>query len=158
MQPLSPKKQLLLAAQEEANLTVAHKRLDLLRSLQDLDEMKAEDDYKLTITTALEAFQTPLALSFISRVLPDGPALAAARKSLREPNEKEQRGPITKEDKDPEDKTKLMIRLVAQSNSSGSEGKKPAPTVDVEVLPPATRSQANPDSPAPPVAAPVTTA
>lgn len=104
-----------MEAQAETNLIVANKRLDLYKSLIDLDDIQAEDDYELTITTVLKDFGTPLSLAFISRVLPDGNALAAARKSLKEPNEKKNRPVIIEEYKDPKDKTRVMIKLVAQA-------------------------------------------
>lgn len=106
---------LLMEVWDETNLVVAHKRLDLAKALIELDDIEAEDDYKLTITTLLEDFGTPLSLAFIGRVLPDGEALAEARKSLREPNEEENRLALTEEYKDPDDKTRVMIKLRAKT-------------------------------------------
>lgn len=102
---------LLLEVWDETNLVVAHKRLDLAKALIELDDIEAEDDYELTIITLLEDFGTPLSLTFISRILPDGTALADARKSLREPSAKKNRPALTEEFKDPNDKTRLMIKL-----------------------------------------------
>lgn len=108
---------LLVEAQAETNLIVANKRLDLAKALKDLDAIQAEDDYKLTILTVLEAFETPQSLTFISRILPDGDALAAARKSLREPNKEENRPALIEEYKDPDDKTRLLIKLAPKAVS-----------------------------------------
>ena len=111
MTTITPKKKLLMEAKGEANLVVANKRLELANALIELDDIEAEDDYELSITTLLQAFGTPQSLTFLSRILPDGTALADARKSLREPNAKKNRPVITEEYKDPQDKTRLMIKL-----------------------------------------------
>lgn len=134
---------LLMEVWDETNHFVAIKRLDLAKALIELDDIEAKDDYKLTITTLLEDFGTPLSLAFIGRVLPDGEALAEARKSLREPNEEENRQAITVEYKDPEDKTRLLIKLrpktvpIAEQQSPAVS----APTLEPQQAAPAAEPQ-----------------
>lgn len=107
------KKELLQAAQNETNLVVAEKRIEVLKALVELDEIKATDDYKVTIQEALKAFNTPLPLAFLSQVLPDSTLLQAARKALREAQgEDKTEPPIIEEYKDATDKTKVILRLV----------------------------------------------
>ena len=107
------KKELLQAAQNETNLVVAEKRIEVLKALVELDEIKATDDYKVTIQEALKAFNTPLPLAFLCQVLPDSTLLLEARKALREmQGDGKDQPPIIEEFKDAKDKTKIILRLV----------------------------------------------
>lgn len=163
---ITPKLKLLIEAQAETNLFVAHKRLDLAKALKDLDAIQADDDYKLTIITLLEAFGTAQSLTFISRILPDGDALAAARKSLREPNEEENRPALIEEFKDPKDKTRLMIKLIAKAAPVAEQQSPAAPAAIAEQQSPAVSPPTAESAPAkteevvtaPEVAAPATAA
>lgn len=166
MTTITPKKKLLMEAKGEANVVVANKRLELANALIELDDIEAEDDYELTIKTLLEAFGTPQSLTFISRILPDGTALADARKSLREPNAKKNRPAITEEYKDPQDKTRLMIKLLsvpAEQQSPGGPApitgeQSPAVPAPVPVSQPAAPVKAEEVVTAPAVMAPPTAA
>ncbi len=107
------KKELLQAAQNETNLVVAEKRIEVLKALVELDEIKATDDYKVTIQEALKAFNTPLPLAFLCQVLPDSTLLLEARKALREmQGDGKDQPPIIEEFKDAKDKTKIILRLL----------------------------------------------
>ena len=156
---ITPKMKLLMEAQAETNFVVANKRLDLAKALKDLDAIQAEDDYKLTILTVLEAFETPQSLTFISRILPDGDALAAARKSLREYDEEENRPALIEEFKDPKDKTRLMIKLSPKAVPVG-DNQSPAVAAAVagDQSPPVSAPVADPQSSAPAQAEEIVTA
>ena len=106
------KKDLLMEAQDEMNHVVAQKRIDVLTALSELEEIRATDDYKVTIIEAIKAFNKPLPLAFISQVLPDSAQLLAARKLLREGIDGSP--PLIQEFKDADDKTKIIIKLVEQ--------------------------------------------
>jgi hypothetical protein len=104
------KKQILLEAQEESNLILAAKRIEVLKALIELTDMNADDDYKITIMEVLKAFGGSLSLAFMAEVLTDSNKFLAARKVLREATDA---GPaVIVETKDKDEKTKIILTLI----------------------------------------------
>lgn len=108
------KKNVLKAAQEETQKFVAIKRVELRDALKELEELKADDDYCVSLVELLKASAEPMGLVYIGQLLPDPTLLLEARKKLRDPKDGSPK--VIEEYKDPKDKTKIMIRLLQGAN------------------------------------------
>lgn len=78
------KKQILLEAQEEQAKEIANQRLKLLQGLADLDAFGGEDDYKISLTTILDAYGNEgISLTSLRMALPDPVKLKTAVEELK---------------------------------------------------------------------------
>lgn len=113
MMTASEKKKALQDAHTETQQFVASKRIELMHALLEQNELKATDDYCVSLLQILKAFKAPQALVFLGQVLPDHGMLLEARKKLRDPDDGSPK--MIEEYKDEKDKTKVMIRLLETS-------------------------------------------
>jgi hypothetical protein len=107
---MSNHKDVLRNARLAANQNLAEKRIAVLETKNENDELGIPDDYEVSLKAILKHYGKPLALSFISEVLPDSAQLMKVRKRLRaktaeKPEEIE-------EYKDGDDLTRTMIKLL----------------------------------------------
>lgn len=120
---MSDHKNVIKQAKEAGNLNLAQKRIAVLDTKNENAELGIKDDYKVSLKAILKHYGKPLALGFISEVLPDSAELLKVRKRLRKATDE---GPQEIEEyKDGEDQTRIMIRLLPTAEPSAEKASTP---------------------------------
>ena len=133
---MSDHKEVLKRAKEQANLNLADKRIAVLDTKNENDELGIADDYAVSLKAILKHYDKPLSLGLISEVLPDSSRLLKVRKQLRK-STADQVAEI-EEYKDGEDQTRIMIKLLPTAEPAAVE-----PTVEKAVVPVAPTAEAS---------------
>lgn len=116
---MSNHKDVLQKAKLAACLNLAEKRIALLETKDENDELGIADDYEVSLKAILKHYDKPLTLGHISEVLPDSALLLKVRKKLR--TSTDQRAQEIEEYKDGEDQTRIMIKLLPTAETGAKQ-------------------------------------